>query len=761
MNLYGRQHELESSLRALRRDDRVGVWVRGSRQAGQASFAHVLAHRYLATAQREEPAQPWASIQFNTRDVPEPERTCDHYREWLSQQILDAQGQRYLLLLADLDTFSPEEQAKMAAFLAERVPKLGWKAIVCAAPGSRPALQTERWECVDLNERLSEYETQAYVMDYMADHVRDDRLAPLQDLWQLARIYRQTGGRIDALHALLEEVRWSGQEVPAVLDSYEETPATADTAGQEAGPALLDLSAAHLRVLKVLSLAATSVPKKLLAYVLPNLSNELDAVIAQLVDRALIEREVGLDESRYALSADQRQAIRGRCTADDPPFAAFLAWWQEYVRQNQARHDLLVAEHANLLGLLDQLWQRAEIPSDEPLPMEAFEMIPEDAEERRRAARACIELNQQLYPHWRRAGKWLDCRHAAARAYAAACALRNQAFLPATAYQAAITCVVEGDCLSQDLALARKWVTCMEEGCDRAGYAPSSPAPAARSALGLAARMRGVIAMRCHDYQTSSRCLREAESYLLPIPPDVPPVSPDLVADLYDLLAKLEMRDSPTPDAHRRYAQCNTWIDKGLGLVAQEEECRAMLLSRQAELETWWGNWDQAGAALGEALRLAKSVGRTDLQAKGCYLDALVCHAYRKQQGPGRTLDDAIARAQEALALLESAADDRRSILWCSTHLLIAALYYERHEPQERIGSHIQRAGQYLETRPFLAGTASQLTGADDAEASYEAACLAHLSGQTAQARAHLDAARAGSPGLAVRARNDFRLAGL
>jgi hypothetical protein len=507
---------------------------------------------------------------------------------------------------------------------------------------------------------------------------------------------------------------------------------------------------------------------------------KLDALVA--LSLARWEREEG-NSLRYTLHPllhDYAAALLEEVGEGSSTHAAHAAYYLDYAwahhQPTAADHAALEAEHQNLMAVLDQLWVRANVRVQKryssdigvPLPVDAFVKIRRSAEEQ--AAEQYIEMHEYLRNYFRYEGRWLDYRRSAKRAYAAACALRRIDNAAWEACGVAYTYSLEGRYDPGELKMAEDWVTRVEEVITKGKLAEEWRA--------RALRLRGVIAMRRYDYGGSRHHFKSALHLLEKFAPENTDICVE-IADLYTLLAILEMRYSRNTDARRSYDVAMAHFDEALVSAEKYEqkyerrEKQAFIKMNMTELMIWWDEWDSAAQLLEEVVPLSRESGRMDFLAKCLAWDAFVYQHKSKDESNSdkkiELLDIAIEKAEESLEVLRDIPISEPSLLnLVGAHLLLAGLHRNRQdvggdaEDSRKSKEYLSKADDLLEKHKL---SRSDATGESepDPDALYEAACYEVMSeafdaGRVDSAYDLLFAAITPQPGWYKRAETDFRL---
>jgi hypothetical protein len=417
--------------------------------------------------------------------------------------------------------------------------------------------------------------------------------------------------------------------------------------------------------------------------------------------------------------------------------------------------DRLRNQHENIEGILQHLWERARVgicggdidsvlDSEDPAPPDEFTIGGEV--EQTDAARAYIDLRENLRDYYRYEGRWRNWRDTARRAYAMACALERWQDVAWEACEVAWGLAQEGRYRFEDLEKADRWIACIEEVNERERFVGEWPA--------LAASMRGQVALRRGDYAESERHLRAAlQEYQRKSEyhEDVP--------RMCDLQAKLKMRYGP--GAKVSYETPLRHIEEGIKAaeVNGEEEYGAILALRKAELLAWWGVWEEADLLLADILSTAKELEQKEIEVRALYLDAFVWQHKSATAGDGgqAQLDQAVDRITQSLKLLRDTYVPDVCLQIYSSCLVLAALYLSRADITE--DSHDRkRADENLDEARELIDARKRFGLDVDPDCRYEEACLEAIQGNIGRAGECLRAAIDVQPGSYIRATNDFRL---
>ncbi len=776
--LYDRKKSLEDAEKIL--DGRVfGVWIQGSSGSGRTPLAIEIAHQCIRHKRLFSHCKYFSVFsEGKSKDSAE-------FIEFVYQAKLECPEEEILVIIDNWERFCDSKRKQLLDLLNKFLHDTGCKAIVVSK--SEPE-QSQGWRRVS-GDRLDKKAISQFVDEYVLDgrpRVGDVLHYIGRSRW-LADVYAATEGRVDLLWRFLEQIAWAehggapGWQARCYQEALENT-GDSSRAKSLVVQRVKRLDSDHKRIVKALSLFKGSASLDMLATVMDCSTHLLKPWLDKLIEKRLVRTGVGVfsDTSRsreviprYQLAIPKRETMLQELKEDPKLLHKFFEEWLDYVEKSGGEqrdsYSRLLREAENLESAFQCLWDVANvqvrlkpnnsgIEQGDPLPRSAFLDIQSSLEEK--AAQGYIKLLEYLRDYFRFEGRWHDYRLSARRAYAAACALKvDLDEIAWQACQAAEAYSHEEWHTIEDLEIAEKWVTIMEEAVEKGGHVIAWP--------GLVLRMRGIIAMRHHDYDNSRRCFQDALKHFEEWD------FPKQASDTLFYLAKLEMRYNPDHETGQAYEQALEYLEQALKWLkqtvspvkdsAKEDEKQIVNRVQKAELLLWWGRWHEAAKELDEVLPLAQELGRKDLIAKCCYLQAFryqnqsVSEANQDQRN--YWLNRAIQQAKDALEIQKAAAAADRSLYLCRIYAVLAALHHSRWkmagdiEDEKQSRDHLNNLDELLKVRQHFGPDNQQ-----DPEANYEAACLKVLEGDMDRALDTLKGVVEIQPGCVIRAENDFRL---
>lgn len=628
---FGRKKEIADCRRALGPQDRGwGIIIDGIGGIGKTALAVEVA--YLCKAESQFEAFIFASAKQSRLD---PEgaksrnaavRTLEGFLNETARglgqpgiaqltgdekrrALLDALRQKSALLIYDnLETLEKTEQEALADFLRD-LPQ-SCKAIITSRRRGGEGAAWLRLEQLDWESG------RAIIADEMS---RDARLAETlrragEAQWRL--LFDETGGSPLALKHVLGLMRMRG---PA-LTLERALALLRKGAGGEADlqqfiyrEARKELGENEIKALGALSFFLPSAAFEALMAAADLSRTALDVVLERLDALSLVNREAG--EERYSLHPLTRRYVRDELLAEATTAAdtgiRFAKYWLDYAKRygwyEYKTYPRLEAEWPNIEAAANWLWERAALQGETVGDREAARMLND----------LLNALSQWLWF----GGRWDEQAHWSARAYQAACALKDWSEAGWRANQAAW--IYYQRARTEEAA---EWTERCAEAWAREG---------SKAEQTTAARMRGLVAQQRKEYAEAERLFREALAARRESGEDE-----DVAIVLNDLGGLAREREDY--EAAERFYREALEIAKKRG----DKEGQAIYSGNLGELALDREQWAEARRRFEQELLLAEEVGRVDLIAQA---KAGLARVLEAEGRPGL----ALPLAQEALAIYQ------------------------------------------------------------------------------------------------------------